>query len=430
MRDIALSAIIGALLLLTIKHPAVGAFLWAWISIMNPHRLTYGFAHSMPWAAVIAGLTLVMFAVSSKARKPFPMSSLTGVYIALMVWMTVTTLFSINPPEDVKDRWIFVAKIHLMILVTLMLLRDRKHIEILIWVLVVSVGFYGFKGGLFTIATGGSGRVWGPTGSMLEGNNELAVALVAISPLTYYLLQVSKNPWVRRGLMVSLLLFALSILGTQSRGALLALLTMALMLGLKNRHPVRATLLIVGLVAVAIVFMPDSWSSRMDTIQEYRADTSAMSRLYTWHTLWNVALDRPLVGAGFAADNLHVFSTYAPHEERYAPVMGTVWVAHSIYFQALGEHGFVGFGLYMLLGLLTWTRCGKLGRLASANEKFSEWVPLLMKMVQVGLLGFAVGGAFLSLMHLDLIYYLVAIVVLVDASMREAAPRDAPSKSK
>jgi hypothetical protein len=37
----------------------------------------------------------------------------------------------------------------------------------------------------------------------------------------------------------------------------------------------------------------------------------------------------------------------------------------------------------------------------------------------VSLLGFAVGGAFLGLLHYDLPYYLAAIVVLAEAEMRE-----------
>ncbi len=419
MRDLLLSALVAGLLLSIFKHPHMGAYVWAWLSLMNPHKLTYGFAYSLPWAQATAAITLTMV-VFSRARKPFPVNAITVTYVALMAWMAVTSIFSINPPEDVKFRLTFVFKIHLMMWVTFMLLRGRKHIEALIWVVVISVGFYGIKGGVFTIATGGRGRVWGPPSGLLEGNNELAIGLIAILPLVFYLQQTATNRWVRRGLVVSMVLIALSILGTQSRGALLALLTMGFMLGLKSRHPVRVSLLIFILVSVAIVFMPDTWSSRMDTIQDYKADTSAMSRIYTWHTLWNVAVDRPIMGAGFGADNFPLFQRYAPADPQYDPVAGTVWVAHSIYFQALGEHGFVGLALFLGIGLVTWVRAGRLAARASKDAEFSTWVPLLMRMAQTSLLGYAVGGAFLSLMHLDLIYYVVGFVVLVDATMTEA----------
>jgi hypothetical protein len=54
-----------------------------------------------------------------------------------------------------------------------------------------------------------------------------------------------------------------------------------------------------------------------------------------------------------------------------------------------------------------------------------EWAFVLMRMTQVSVLVFAVGGAFLGLLHYDLPYYLAAIVVLVDVAVREAQTRAA-----
>ena len=48
-----------------------------------------------------------------------------------------------------------------------------------------------------------------------------------------------------------------------------------------------------------------------------------------------------------------------------------------------------------------------------------------MRMTQVSLLGFMVGGAFLGLLHFDFPYYLMALVVMVDAALKEKT--DSPS---
>ena len=418
MRDIALAAFIAGMLLVSLRRPVFGVLMWAWISMMNPHTMTYGFAASTPWALIIALTTLVGFALT-KERKPFPLNGGTLLILLLLAWMTVTSVFALNPNEgEVLDRWIFILKIIFMLLITFMLIRGRKEIDWLIWVMVISVGFYGVKGGLWTLATGGGGRVWGPPGGNLAGNNELAVGLVILLPWMYYLREVATNRWVRRALVVSMLAVAFGILGSQSRGALLALIGMAIVMGAKGKHMLRTMvgLTVVGVAALA--FMPDSWTSRMDTIQTYEADTSAMSRIWTWKTLWNAAIDRPLIGAGFRADNQFVFNKYAPYEAVVA-LKGAVFVAHSIYFQALGEHGFVGLGLYLLLGLWTWFGAGRLARLTTNVPEFSSWVPLLMRMTQVSLIGFAVGGAFLSLMLLDLTYYIPGVVVLAHATVHE-----------
>ena len=140
--------------------------------------------------------------------------------------------------------------------------------------------------------------------------------------------------------------------------------------------------------------------------------------------LLNVALDRPLVGAGFRADNIGVFMTYAPTDAKFQVFEGNVWVAHSIYLQALGEHGFVGLLLFLAIWLWCWMTASRLARRASALEDLKTWVPQLMRMCQVSIIGFCVGGAFLSLMNVDLPYYILIFIVLckcaVDAQMQQA----------
>ena len=420
MRDILLALVIAALLPMAFKRPWIGALMFAWVSIMNPHKLAWGFASSFPWAQVIAVVTLVGFVFAHRERKPFPLSGLTVVYMLLMVWMTVTSFFAIGIPEWVQSRWVFVMKIHLMVLVTLMLIRERKHIELLVWVVVGSVAFYGVKGGLFTIATGGSGRVWGPPGGMIQENNALAVALVMMMPLMFFLILTSSKRWMKWAVGLCLVLMSFAVLGTQSRGALVALLGMATVLGMKSKHPFRYGMAIALAVFLGMAFMPDSWTSRMDTIKSYQEDSSAMSRIYTWITLWNLSLDRPFVGGGFGTDTLTVFRRYAPTEAPYNIFTGTVWVAHSIYFQALGEHGFPGLALYLLLGFLTWRTATWTIHQTRHDPTFQDWAPTLMRMCQVSLAGFATGGAFLSLMHLDVVFYIMAIILVTAATVREA----------
>lgn len=421
MRDLVFTAVFASLVLLVFKFPQIGAYLWAWISIMNPHTLTYGFARSMPWAQVSA--VVAILALFTKARRAVPWNSVTVAYVALMVWLTVTSLFSINDPEVVWDRWVFVMKIHVMMFVTFMTLRGRAQIDTLLWVVAGSIAFYGAKGGLFTIVTGGGGRVWGPPGGMVAGNNEIAVAMVMTMPLLYYLFLTVTRRSVRWAVAATMVLVAFAILGTQSRGALLAILAMALVLGIKGKRPVRTSAGILALVMLAIAFMPKSWDRRMETIQQFQEDTSAMSRIYTWKTLWALALDRPLVGAGFGADNAAVFNSYAPTDPEFEIFKreGTVLVAHSIYFQALGEHGFVGLIAYLMIGVLAYRKASSLSASTANDPEFASWVPLLMRMVQASLVGFAVGGAFLSLMNFDVPYYIVGLVVLTDASVRERA---------
>lgn len=417
MRDVIAAVIIFGMVPFALRSPRFGAYVWVWLAMMVPHRLTYGFARTLPFSYAIALSVLVGF-LFSKERKPFPLNSITATQLLFLLWMTVTSFFAINTPEIVFERWVFVFKIHLMLLVTFMLIRDRKYIDYLIWIMVGSIGFYGVKGGVWTVLTGGGGRVWGPPGGVIMGNNELGLALTMLIPLLYYLHQTLARRWMKIALAVCGVAICFAILGTQSRGALLAIIAMAIVLSIKGGYPVRGTLIISAILIAAVIFMPDTWTGRMSTIQTYDQDASAMSRIYTWKTLWNLALDRPLVGGGFATDSAVIFARYAPFEAIGA-LGGRVYVAHSIYFQALGEHGFPGLVLYLMFGVATWRKAGKLARETREDPEFMSWVPLLMRMVQVSLAGFAVGGAFLTLVHFDLPYYIAGIVVLVDATLRE-----------
>ncbi len=414
MRDLLLTAIVAGLLPAILWRPHLGAYGWAWLSLMNPHRAAWGFAAALPFAQMIAVATLLATLFSRK-RHAFPWSPVTVVYVLFLLWMTFTCLFAMNTPEVVREKWLFVVKIHVMVFVTLMLLRGRMQIDTLVWVVTLSLAFYGIKGGVFTALTGGGYRVWGPTYSMVEGNNELAVALVMLVPFMFYLLQTAQRRAVRWFLVFAIGTCSLSILGSHSRGALLALAAMFIVLALKGKRPLIMGAVLGALLVGAVAFMPDQWTDRMETIGTYEQDSSAMARVYTWRTIWNLALDRPITGAGFDTANDAVFDRYPPYRE----IASDSPVAHSIYFQALGEHGFPGLALYLLLGLLTWRRAGRLIRETRGDPEFGGWVPALMRAAQVSLIGFAVGGAFLTLVHFDLSYYIVSFVLLADATVRE-----------
>jgi probable O-glycosylation ligase (exosortase A-associated) len=294
-------------------------------------------------------------------------------------------------------------KIDFMIVVAAMVLTTRKHIMVLAWVVAGSIGIYGVKGGIFTIATGGAYRVWGPPASFIEGNNELALALVMTIPLMRFLQLQVKVRLVRYGLTAAMLLSAVAALGTHSRGALLAIVAMAFVLWTRTRHKLVSGIALVLVGIALIAFMPGEWENRMHTIVDYEQDGSAMGRINAWWMAWNLALDRPL-GGGFDIYWPEVF-------RRYAPVPEAVHAAHSIYFQVLGEHGFVGLGLFLLLWIMAWRTAGYLRRTGTQLPQ-TQWTADLGAMTQASLAGYAVGGAFLSLAYFDLPYNLMLLVVL------------------
>lgn len=401
MRDVLITLIVLASLPFIFKKPWFGMVMWIWISVANPHSQGWGFARTYPFAAIIAVVTLASM-LASKEKKTLPTPPVVVVFLMFMAWMSVSSIFAIHP-EKIADQWIKVYKIFGMTLVVLMLLTGRKQIEWMIWTVAASIGFYGVKGGIFTIETGGNYRVWGPEGTFIDGNNEVALAFVIVIPLMLFLRSLTHNKWGRHALLGSMLLCALAALGSYSRGAALAIGAMAIFLWLKSREKLTLGLLMAVAVPLLLVFMPSQWHERIDTIDNYQQDGSAMGRINAWWMAFNLAKDRPLVGGGFQIYDDVVFQLYAPNP-------ADIHAAHSIYFQTLGEHGFVGLFLYLLLGVLTWRTGSWIVRNAKPHAQL-RWAADLATMTQVSLLGFAVGGAFLSLVYFDVPYYLMAGLV-------------------
>ncbi len=368
---------------------------------MNPHRLAWGIAYTMPFAAVI-GITVLVGTLLSREPKRIPLTPITLLLIAFIVWMSITTIFAMQS-EWAFDMLMRVLKIQFMTFMTMLLMNTKERIDYLIWAIVLSLGLFGVKGGLFTIATGGSYIVWGPPDSFVEGNNELALALLILLPLVNYLRLTIDDRRLKLGLAGSMGLMAISSIGSQSRGAFVAILVVGFWFWLKTKNKLVSGVSAVAFAATTFIFMPKSWHDRMATIQNYEQDASAMGRINAWWAGFNVAKDR-FFGGGYEFGSRKSFAVYAPDPNNFHD-------SHSIYFQVLGEHGFIGLFLFLLIALTALLTANWITR-KTKNIKELEWADLLARNCSVSLVAFWSGGAFLGLAYYDLYYHIIAILVL------------------
>ena len=415
MRDIAVLTIVFAATLYAFKHTWAGALAWTWLGLMNPHKQCWGVAVNFPVAAMVGGATLVSWVFSKEKRMDIWTPASISM-LMLIIWVTVSTPFAFYP-ELARSHLVDTLKVFVMLFVAMTVINDKKQLQYLVGVIVLSLAYYGVKGGVFTIATGGAHRVWGPAGTMLQGNNELALALIMTIPLMRYLQLQFQKPLHKQLMLAAMVLMAASAIGSQSRGALLAIIAMSglLVLRSRNRLGLFAVMIVVGIAVVAL--MPSSWHERMDTINTYQEDASAMGRINVWEMNYNIACSK-FFGGGFVMYTAEVYQMYAP-DPRY------VVVAHSIYFQMLGEHGFVGLFLFLLIWLTTYREFSKVRRFGQSSPEHA-WMADLAGMCQVSLVGYLVGGAFLSLAFLDLAYNLVLISVCTTRLMRDHLKAHAP----
>ena len=232
MRDIIITLIIFGSIPFVFKRPWTGILLFSWISYMNPHRLTYGFAFSFQFALIAAVVTIIAFVIDRDPKK-IPLTPISVLLFIFIAWTAVTTIAALAP-EPATARFIEFVKIQLMTVLTLAMVNNRYRLNWLIVMIVFSIGFYGVRGGIFSIMTGGNYRVWGPPGSFFQDNNQLALTLIMTMPLMHYLQLIATKRWVRHMMSVVILLTLGAIIGTYSRGALLALSAMGAVLWLRS----------------------------------------------------------------------------------------------------------------------------------------------------------------------------------------------------
>ncbi len=412
-RDLSLIVTILGLLPVCFFRPWIGVLVWAWIGLMNPHRLTWGLAYSMPFAMLVAIATLGGLVFTSD-RRPLPRTR--ELYILIALWgVFVLSTFQALYPLDAWDYLSRVSKILLMTFVSLLLLQDEKKLRAFVWVIALSLGYFGLKGGLWALATGGHAQVLGPPDSFIGDNTGIGLALNMTLPLLVFLRREESRRWLRSLLSTILVFSAIAVIFTYSRGAFLGLAAVLFMLMLKSRWKFATAVFIALTISLAPTFIPDQWFERMQTIETYEKDQSAVDRLNAWYIAYHIALDYPLFGAGFRPFTPETSRHYLP--TTLAPNVD----AHSIFFQVLAEHGFTGLVLYAWLIIAVFVDLASVIR-RTRGDPSREWMERLAQMLQVSLVAYVVNGLFLSLSYFDLFYYLVAVTMILEVLARQPSP--------
>ena len=407
MRDLVVTLVVFGLLPLILWRPWLGILVWSWLGYMNPHRLTWGFATEMHFALMVAVVTLVAM-LASREPKRIPWTRETILLLVLIGWMFMTTWFALVQ-APAWEQWDKVWRVMLMTYVTMMLITDEHRIKMLMFVIALSLGFYGFKGGVFVLSGGSAHAVMGPAGSFIADNNSVGLALIMTVPLLRFMQLQMTRPYVRYALLGGIALTLIAIVGTHSRGALLGVAVMLLFYLLKSRKKFAAILAVIPLSLVMLYVMPQEYFERMETIQTWEEDKSASERVRAWGNAIDLANER-FVGGGMRA-----LVYYGGRD------------SHSIYFGMLGEHGWVGLGMFLLLLFFTW-RSGSWIISHTRQREDLLWAKDLAAMVQVSLVGYMSAGAFLGLQYFDLFYHLVAIIVVTRVLLQQRFQEEEKSR--
>ncbi len=379
---------VGALLPACLFYPQVGLMLWGWLTLMNPHQEVWGFAQGLQFNLIVAIVTMLAWLLSRERKLP-PANPLVATFVMFLLLMVLSQATAVYPAYS----WPYFEqfmKTMVFIFLGMVMLTGKARIHGMLWVYAISLGYFGVKGGAFTLLTGGSYHAVGPPNTMISDNNNFGLALVLALPVLFYLRRQTAHRLVRLALLGAIALTGLCVLGTQSRGAFVGLAVMAAVLIWRSRH--RAAMLVgIALLAIPLVtFMPQSWHERMATIENPMEDKSFQGRVDAWHIAFAIAQADPLTGGGFRVGYLQDVA------DRFTGGGYEARAHHSIYFEILGGMGFTGLACFLAILWMTWRNAAWLRR-NTGQDPGLRWAFDLASMTQASLAGYAVAGATLSL---------------------------------
>ena len=427
MRDLVFVAFLGLFFAGGFRKPFLFVLVYVYIDIVSPQRLTYVLLNSVPISLIAVGLCVASWALVDD-KKDSRVAPRQLLILALLLYCYLTTR-SADFPLEALDKWDWVWKALAFAAFLPLTLRTKLRIEALLLVMVLSASSIIIIGGIKTIASGGGG--YGSLNLMVSNNSGLyegstiSTVAVAIIPLILWFMKFGTifPPDWKVKIFCLALVFACCLIpvGTSTRTGLLCIaLVAALMLRDTKRKVLYLGILgVLGLAAVP--FLPSTFTDRMNTIKTYKADESASTRLAVWKWTWEYAKEHPFGGG---------FEMYRQNQIRYdtEKVEGdasnstvdkklTVDKArafHSAYFEMLGEQGYPGLALWLMINLIGIVRMEILRQRYRKAPPDQAWVSPLASALQSAHIVYLLGAAFIGIAFQPFVYMLIGAQIGLD----------------
>ncbi len=403
MRDILVVVVLLGLIPICLRRPVFAAAVYIAISVGSAYRLAYGFASDQPWALLYA-LVLFVSLLFSKEHSIWKGVMRWLPFFPFLVWVTFSTIVALDPLVS-YERFYEFMKIQVGLILVFATVRSIKDAVLIYAAYTASITFHGVKAALFALKAAGPVTIQGPPGTVIADNNHFALALISCIPLMIYFASRARHSFVRIAYWGMVAGNALTVLASMSRGGVLALGATAFFVLIRSRNRFKIFITLIPILALAFALMPPEFYERISTIGSYDQDLSVKGRFEAWETAFNVANSR-LTGAGFE------FYKNASVWEIFSPPEAIPRAAHSIYFQLLGDQGFIGLLLYLFsIGWILYAR--RLSSVKLTLPDFRDFVDLRRAGV-LSIVSVMIGGASLSLAYWEGFLLLVGMISCLD----------------
>lgn len=423
MRDLLALCAMLVFVPLAIRHTFVAYLLWGWAGLISLNNYLYGFMIPVPYVQVFAMIALgSWFWTKDPERRPFAANRTTTLLIIFLVHGLMCALLAY--PGLVRNWELYgnMVKTALFCVLMPLLATSRLRIHAIVLMVVLATAFHGALDGLKFLSSGGAHNARGM--AKFGDNNQFALVLLMVLPLIYYLYQYTARRWVQMGFAAGALLTVLAIVATASRGALLGLVALAIWVILQSRRKLTGLVLVALMGFMVIQLAPERWQSRMETIKTAEDDSSFMGRVAAWKVNSAIALANPVFGGGFrVVENHPVWDRFVGQPGLLGfvdtPLLSRSGVAaHSIWFEVLGDLGFVGFFIFVALLINTFVTLKEIRALVKRGDEACRWARDLADLVGASMVTYIVSGSLLSAAYFETPYILMMLLEVIKLQLQ------------
>ena len=422
MIDLCLTMFLCLYLALGCRKPFLWVLAYLYVDILAPQLISWGILSHVPtslifFTAAFAGW--LFFDDKTDSR----FTARQALLFLLLLYCGYTTLVA-DFPKEAAEKWAWVWKALIFSIFLPLTLRTRLRIEAALLVMVLAAGAIIIGGAIKTLAGGGG---YGTLRFFVDNNTGLyegsiiSCVAVAIIPSILWLTKhgtVFPTDWRVKAFSAALIFACLLIpVGTQARTGLVCIAVLCLLYLRTAKHRVLIAAGMALAALVAIPFLPESYTARMNTIENNQADQSASTRLAVWGWTWGYAKQHPF-GGGFEvylANNLR-FETTQTQTAGSSTVVTTQVVEdgarafHSSYFEMLGEQGFPGLALWLTIQLSGIIQMELLRRRWSKRTGPDEqWQAPLAVALQLAHVIYMVGALFVGIAYQPFVLMLIGV---------------------
>ncbi|MFC3713289.1 putative O-glycosylation ligase, exosortase A system-associated [Sphingoaurantiacus capsulatus] len=430
MRDIFILLMLVFLFVAACKRPFLMTLAYLYVDLFQPQQVSYYLVNTVP-VSMIFGAAAVGFFLVFDEKRDMGFTSLQGMMMLFLGWVTFTTFNA--QIDDAWTKWDPAWKAIIFGVYLPFVLKTRQRLEAAVLTLILCVGAITVTGGIKTILGGGG---YGTISLLVDSNTGLyesstiSAVSVALIPLVIYSYRFNKIvPKSRLTLLVAMgLIFSSALIpvGTEARTGLVCLGVLAALNFLRAKRKVVYAAVVGVFVIAAIPLLPQSFTERMGTIKTHSSDNSASTRVAVWMWTMDFVKSHPF-GGGFYAYKLNEIEVVL-HEtvgegnnarEVTRTVKDKARAFHSSYFEVLGEHGYPGITIFMLMLLMTLLRLRSI-YVTTRQKAEDNWSAELAIALSHCIMIYMVGSLFLGAAFQSTLYYLIGMAASLQLIARRS----------